>query len=399
MKKTALIISALILTINLSAQSSWGILGKIAGEIIEGTSNNNDWRTVGKALQTAGDMQYELDKIRVKNNHNINYNINSTQQSNVSIAKIDIPEHVIIVNGKYQPEEGYGWVDTFSPNNLSVKKKNPSIEEEVNQFNNTAQLAFENENFSEAIIYSTKSINLSPNPGGYFFRIVTNYTLKNFKECKKDLDLLLNYIPEEYFNEMFIVFWEFSGLIEMSENNLEQALYSYTKALEINCSSDYNDIKAEIYSNRANCKVGMGDYDGALKDCDKSILLNSSQSNRVLVLNVKGTVSISKEDYNNALVYFNEAIENCSYHVMMKHLPPVLYTNKALAEYLIKDYMSSLKSTNKALEYDQNYYKAYYVRGLSKIELGLISSSCNDFKIASQNGIEDSNSYINIHCK
>lgn len=400
MKRIILFLSILIIQLNASAQSSWGILGKAAGQLIEGTSKKNEWQTVGKVLQTAGDMQYNLDKTKVENEKTYNYNINtSNNQGTTGYSKTNIPEYVVIRNGQYHPEEGYVWVNTFDKNDLSVKKIDLSIDEKVEDLNNKAENALDNGQLSESIIYATQSINLKPNWIAFFYRILSNYTLKNYANALEDLDLILNYFTDEYYDIQFIIFFELSGTMNMELGNYEKALFNYNKALEIDCPTDFdcNTTKAEILSNRANTKWALKDYGGALEDCDKAVKLEPSSNSGIQ--NVKGLIYMEKEDYNNALYFFNEAIRNHSGQTIEQNLLPVFYTNKAAAEYFLKDYRSAMIDANKAIEYDYKYAKSYVIRGLSKIEIGITESACSDFKKALKFGFSGADALIDKHCK
>ena len=387
--------------LNVSAQSSLGILGKAAGQLLEGTSKKSEWQVVGKVLQTAGDMQYNLDKTKIENERTYNYNINtSNNQGATGNSKTNIPEHVVIRNEQYHPEDGYVWVNTFDRNDLSVKKVDLSIDEKVEELNNKAENALDNGRISESIIYSTQSINLKPNWEAFFWRILSNYTLKNYDNSLGDLDLILNYFSDEYYDIQFLVFFELRGLMNNELGNYEKALFNYNKALEIECSPDFdcNTIKAEILTNRANSKFALKDFDGAIDDCDKAAEIDPA-SNKSSILNMKGLICMQKEDWNNALYYFNEAINSFNQSVVDKGQLPVLHTNKAAVEYALNDYRSSMVDANKAIEYDAKYSKAFYIRGLSKVELGITESACSDFKKALEFGFEGANEMITKHCK
>lgn len=391
-----------MVNLSLSAQSSWGILGKAAGQLLEGTSKKSEWQTVGKALQTAGDMQYNLDKTKIENERTYNYNINTSnnQTSNV-YSKTNIPEHVIVRNGQYHPEEGYVWVNTFERNDLRIKKIDLSIDENVEELNNKAENALDNGRISESIIYSTQSINLKPNWGAFFLRIISNYTLKNYEKSLEDLDLILNYFSDEYYDLQFIIFFGLSGLMNNELSNFEKAIFNFNKALEIDCSPDLDcsSVKSEILSNRANAKFNLNDFDGAMEDCDKAAAIDPTSNKSASILNMKGLICIQKEDWSNALYYINEAINNFNESVIDKGQLPVLHTNKAAVEYSLKDYRSAMVDANKAIEYDSKYSKAYYIRGLSKIEIGITESACIDFRKALYLGFNGANEMITKHCK
>lgn len=102
----------LLLNIQCFPQSSWGILGAFAGEIIKGTSKKDEWKTIGKAIQIAGAMQYGLDKAKIENTKDVT--IRKEVTYNLSTFTYKRPDE------KISPAKGYEWKTPLSSKYYSV---------------------------------------------------------------------------------------------------------------------------------------------------------------------------------------------------------------------------------------------------------------------------------------
>tara|TARA_B110000879_G_scaffold76627_1_gene106722 strand:- start:43 stop:582 length:540 start_codon:yes stop_codon:yes gene_type:complete len=133
--------------------------------------------------------------------------------------------------------------------------------------------------------------------------------------------------------------------VELAENLSEQDDYSgailyYSKAIEIRPNWHYP------YFMRGNCKLGIQDYYGAIYDFTKTI-----------------------DIYPNLNVY----------------------AYRGYAKNIINDYYGAIFDCTEALKLanDYQYAFAFYIRAISKKEIGDINGACQDIKKAHNAEIED----------
>ncbi len=133
----------------------------------------------------------------------------------------------------------------------------------------------------------------------------------------------------------------------------ESSTISFNKNKERTVDVDYI-TDAMKYYNSGNEKRKNLDYNGAIKDYDYSLYLDTNFApcyiNRALS---KGAL----KKYKDALYDLNKAIELDSTYYEA-------YSNKGLYEYMLKDYKIALKDLSKAIRLNPNSENAYCTRGL-----------------------------------
>ncbi len=100
-------------------------------------------------------------------------------------------------------------------------------------------------------------------------------------------------------------------------------------------------------------KYKLGDFSGAIQDCNKAIELNPNHAD---AYNNRGASKLNLGDYMGAIQDCNKAIE----------LNPNFaeaYYNRGYSKYNLGDYMGAIQDCNKAIELNPNFAEAYYNRG------------------------------------
>jgi tetratricopeptide (TPR) repeat protein len=102
-----------------------------------------------------------------------------------------------------------------------------------------------------------------------------------------------------------------------SLGDLDNAVNYYSKALTISESIDYLDAIGMIYFNLGEVFFQQAEYDSALFNFEKSLLIFESDLDKAASLNYIGKSYAEMEDYQTAIEFHNKALE------------PVLIGNKA----------------------------------------------------------------------
>ena len=168
------------------------------------------------------------------------------------------------------------------------------------------------------------------------------------------------------------------GLLLLEKKRFKQAIYYFSKAIELNpddgapyyyrgiaknklnllndAVEDYTDAMlqklniVDVFYKRGNCKFRLGDTSGALKDFTKY-------------------VSIDKHN-------------------------PEAYYYKGLLEYDAGNYSVVIKDLNRAIELNPNHESAYFKRGMAKEKIGDKKGCCSDLKIAIDKGNLEAYHYL-----
>ncbi len=139
------------------------------------------------------------------------------------------------------------------------------------------------------------------------------------------------------------------------------------------------DGAAVCYNNRGTAYGKRGQFDKALEDLDKAIVLypdySDAYSNRGIVYSKVGLL-------DNAIESFNKA-------VALKPNAPDGYSNRGLAYAMTGQYDKALEDYNRAIEFNQDYAVAYYNRGKLFFDTGKQELALMDFQKACNLGYEN----------
>jgi tetratricopeptide (TPR) repeat protein len=134
----------------------------------------------------------------------------------------------------------------------------------------------------------------------------------------------------------------------------------------------------QTYLDRADAKVQMGDFKGAIAEFDRAIQL---APNNPKIYENRGYAKFDLNDYKDAIIDFDRAIQiDRSY--------TKAYCSRGDAKSRLKDYQGAIVDLDRATQLNPNYAGAYRNRGIAK-------SGLND----SQGAIVDYNRAIQINPK
>ena len=119
----------------------------------------------------------------------------------------------------------------------------------------------------------------------------------------------------------------------------------------------------------ANAKMNLGDYDGAIADCDRAIALDPDDPGGC---NIRGMSKWRKGDNNDAIADFDRAIELDPKHGMAYHIRGMIKGDQGNYEEAIADF-------DRAIELDITDADIYNWRGFAKMSIGDYSGAVADY--------------------
>ena len=96
---------------------------------------------------------------------------------------------------------------------------------------------------------------------------------------------------------------------------------------------------------------------------------------------LEGNKYFANEDYEKALECYLEAIH-------LDSSDAVFFGNAAACYLKLKDYPMTIEMCNEALARDESMVKAYYRRGIARMQLGELKMALNDLRIASKASVD-----------
>jgi tetratricopeptide (TPR) repeat protein len=172
------------------------------------------------------------------------------------------------------------------------------------------------------------------------------------------------------------------GLEYMNENNMDQALTDYNKAIEL--KPNYT----EAYVNRGNIMRGNQKNADALNDYNKALAVNPNFSKAYFN---RGILYMNEQRFEESLADFSKAIElNPGYYKAYSNRGNVLYSEKR--------YEEAIAEFSKAIDLKSDYAEAYYNRGLAEYYSGNNRAGCEDFKRSADLGFKQATDIMNQLC-
>ena len=143
------------------------------------------------------------------------------------------------------------------------------------------------------------------------------------------------------------------------------------------------------YAYRARAKNGIGEYQEAIADANKSIGLNPRNKYAYYAL---GNTKQHLKDYQGAITDYSKAIAIDPQYVNA-------YINRGNAKGELKDYQGAIADYNKAISIDPQYANAYSNRGMVKETIGDLNGACRDWRMAADLGDERSTNWVKQQCQ
>ncbi len=288
--------------------------------------------------------------------------------------------------------------------------------------------------FSEALIYYEKAFSL--NPVDYIYARIANAktSLNDFKGainiCKEGIKVNPNNsnlfhlcgVAQSHLGAFKEASKSYSKAIDLNSN--EQEVYTYSAELKtslgdhIGAIEDLNKairrckIKPygesweifTVYCARGKAKQAANDFEGAIKDFDKSIEVADTEI-VAYVFNHRGFLKAKMEDFEGAIKDFDKGIwnlmqlkgkRNISYSLdAVKKMESDLYCNRADVKKKLGANQEALSDYDNAIQTCPTYVKAFNNRGLLKAKMEDFEGAIKDYTRAIQIDPELVQSYNN----
>ena len=196
----------------------------------------------------------------------------------------------------------------------------------------------------------------------------------------KNTKTLFTDVAEKYPNDYFSYFA--LGNFEASENNFDKATTYYEKSIALNSQN------ATLFNNYALIKYKTNDYNTAILNFNKAILLNINYFDAYIN---RGNTYLSIKQYNKAIDDFTYVIN----HQKKGTDKYEAYYNIALAYYNLSDFKTSLINCDSAITINPANPKFYNNRALTKLKLDDIKGAIDDYTKAITINNNDIQLYFN----
>ena len=150
--------------------------------------------------------------------------------------------------------------------------------------------------------------------------------------------------------------------------NYENAIADYDRAILL------NPDHADVYNNRGNAKYKLGQHNAAIADYDRAILLNPDHAK---AYNNRGNVKYKLERYFAAIADYDRAI-------LLNPDHADVYNNRGNAKHKFERYSAAITDYDTAIRLKPNFAFAYIRRGFVKEKLGQHNAAIADYDTAIQ---------------
>tara|TARA_B100000795_G_scaffold226603_1_gene182678 strand:+ start:229 stop:1323 length:1095 start_codon:yes stop_codon:yes gene_type:complete len=330
----------------------------------------------------------------------------------------------------------------FSDSIAQINEQNEDLKASRNAYNE-GLILFKNENYSEAISYFSRAIDID----SIFLQAYLGRA-KCYERSDNDLaatDYLMTFrldstnllplygIASLYLEtdkplavEMYTTILSLKtdeylamsqlGIIAFIDEKYEDAEQLFTQSLLVNTN-------AYTLNDRGSCYRKLDKLDMAINDYLAAIALNT---NLAFIYSNLASIYAKKEDIYKALRYYDLAIsKDASYALAYNNKASLLfgdsefekakfeidkalvadaeyapaYNNKGVINHQMKKYTEAIAAFDKAIQLDVNYAKAYLNRGISKQMIRDEDGACLDWKKAKELGIMMSKNYLANDCE
>lgn len=149
---------------------------------------------------------------------------------------------------------------------------------------------------------------------------------------------------------------------------------------------------AESFARRANSKLEIGDYKGAIADFSSAIKLQPEYEVLYKAYFGRGFCKFQLGDYKEAKSDFDSSIKVYANDAEV-------YFWRAYTKYKLRySAASEISDYNKAIRLKPDYAEAYFNRGQAKIKNRQARAGCSDLRKAYELGYEEALIHIKIHC-
>ena len=209
---------------------------------------------------------------------------------------------------------------------------------------------------------------------------LSSLTYSRIKVWKNSITLLTDVI-EQYPNKVPLAYNN-RGLGKRDKGDTDGALKDFDKAISLNSNYDM------AYSNRANLKIDRKNYSGALEDLNKSINIKPTD----YAYNNRGRINLILGHYEEALSDFNYAAQKADINLYQ-----ILFS-RGFVYLQLKRYQQAIDDFTKAIDLNPSFGKAFFNRGNTKFLMNDIDGACKDWIQAKRFGDQRASQALSEKC-
>ncbi len=179
----------------------------------------------------------------------------------------------------------------------------------------------------------------------------------------------------------------YNGMDKVFKKNYSGAILDFSEAIK------YDPGFIQAYENRGVAKYYLQDIRGAIEDYTKALKINPDDYRTCAR---RGWARLSIQDFKGAIADFTLAIESTADNAQY-------YNNRGEAKYQFRDYEGAIVDFNTVINSwysgKEQKSKAFFWRGLVKIDLGQKESGCIDLNKAGKLGYIRAYEAIKGYCE
>ena len=221
--------------------------------------------------------------------------------------------------------------------------------------------------YSSGISYFSKAIEIEKTDDYFFGRGICKYELNNFKSAIVDFEYSI--FSEGEFKPNY--YWIAKCKYEL--NDFKNALSVLNEAFKLWTKYDslnkWNVKQDHLFSLRAQLRYELDNYEGAIKDLNKAIDINSENADHFLL---RAEAKYELNDYTGSLDDLNKSF-------LLNSKNDCAWNLKAFLKMEIEDDEGAIKDLNKAIELNPNSDWYFSTRGMCKINQKFYQSAIDDF--------------------
>lgn len=178
-----------------------------------------------------------------------------------------------------------------------------------------------------------------------------------------------------------------NGMNEYARKNYPRAVFEFSRAIRIDSAF------IQAWENRGVAKFYLQDYEGAIDDFNKALEINPDDYNTI---GRRGWARYDLQDLNGAIEDFTTAIGSGGNDAEY-------YLGRGEAKYKLKEYNEAVADFSKVIRFSyggkEQRRKAFFWRGIIKMDLGQRESGCLDLKKSRKMGYEKAYEVLDIYCR
>lgn len=155
----------------------------------------------------------------------------------------------------------------------------------------------------------------------------------------------------------------------LGKREFEKALADSDRLVELQPNNEIG------YANRAAAKMFLGNYDGAIDDCQTGLDRHATASGKALLHNNLGTAHRMAGDYHEAMLNYNLAMGTGLNQREKYMIHPSIMTNQGILYHLKQEYENAKAYFNQAMGINPGFHKSSVGLAVARYKLGQVGEA------------------------